>query len=53
MKYDFAKQLIPEMLSKGLNVYGYVSNEFFRELGRVEKFEEFKEELIERKKVLE
>ncbi|MFH1445565.1 MAG: nucleotidyltransferase family protein [Nanoarchaeota archaeon] len=52
-KFDFAKDLIPLLMERSMNFYGYVSSEFFRELGRVEKYEKFKEELKERGKVLE
>ncbi len=47
-KYDFAKQLFPSLIEMG--VYGYVTEEFFREVGRVEKYkallEEFKDKEI-------
>jgi mannose-1-phosphate guanylyltransferase/phosphomannomutase len=52
-KFDFAKDLIPIIIKNKLGFYGYVSNEFFRELGRVEKYDKFKEELTARGKVLE
>ncbi|MFH1850479.1 MAG: nucleotidyltransferase family protein [archaeon] len=43
-KYDFAKQLFPEMIRQKLPVFGYVSDEFFAELGRVDKYARFIEE---------
>jgi mannose-1-phosphate guanylyltransferase/phosphomannomutase len=51
-KYDFAKDLIPKLMSSGFGVYGYVSNNFFREIGRVEKYEQFKKEVSEKGKVM-
>jgi len=51
-KYDFAKQLIPDLLSRKARVLGYVSNDFFREIGRVEKYEKFAEEIREKGRVL-
>jgi len=52
-KYDFAKDLIPDLMSKGKVVKGFVSNNFFREIGRVEKYEKFKEEIKQKGEVLE
>lgn len=52
-KYDFAKELIPDLMSKGKIVKGFVSNNFFREIGRVEKYEKFKEEIKQKGEVLE
>jgi len=43
-KYDFAKQLFPKILEGNLGIYGYVTDEFFREIGRVEKYEKFLQE---------
>jgi len=44
-KYDFAKDLIPDLIKKGINICAYVSDDFFRELGRTEKYEKFKKEI--------
>jgi len=52
-KYDFAKELIPDLMSKGRSVKGFVSNNFFREIGRVEKYEKFKDEIRKKGEVLE
>jgi mannose-1-phosphate guanylyltransferase/phosphomannomutase len=52
-KYDFAKELIPDLMSKGRIVKGFVSNNFFREIGRVEKYEHFKQEIKKKGEVLE
>jgi mannose-1-phosphate guanylyltransferase/phosphomannomutase len=46
-KYDFAKDLIPKLMTKK-SVYGFVSNNFFREIGRIEKYEQFKKEFAGR-----
>lgn len=43
-KYDFGYDLIPDLIAKKFNVHGYVSNEFFRELGTREKYEKIKED---------
>ena len=52
MKYDFAKQLFPSMIDNDLGVYGYVTTEFFREIGRVGKYEAFLQEVEGRKEIL-
>lgn len=51
-KYDFAKQVFPLIIEKGLGIYGYSTEEFFREIGRVEKYEKFLEEMKSRKNIL-
>ncbi len=43
-KYDFAKQLFTKLVEQGAPFFGYPTDEFFRELGRVEKYEKFFEE---------
>ena len=43
-KYDFAKHLFPKLMRLGRGIYGYPTEEFFREIGRVEKYEQFIEE---------
>ncbi len=53
MKYDFGKDLIPELLKDNLDVYGYYSDDFFVELGRVEKYQKFIDNFKGRKKVLD
>lgn len=52
MKYDFAYDLIPDMLDRKCNVYGYATDEFFRELGRVEKYDRFLKEVSKKDRVL-
>ncbi|MFH1721108.1 MAG: nucleotidyltransferase family protein [Candidatus Altiarchaeota archaeon] len=52
-KYDFASQLIPKLISGKCKVYAYVSNDFFKEIGRLEKYYKFKEDLEKRKEILE
>lgn len=51
-EFDFGHDLIPKLLEKGYNVCGYPTEEYFRELGRVEKHGKFLEEIKERGKVL-
>jgi len=51
-KYDFAKQVFPGLMQKNSPVYGYVTEEFFREIGRTEKYEKFLEEIKGKKKFL-
>ena len=51
-KYDFAKQLIPDLMQRKARVFGFLSNDFFREIGRVEKYEKFEEEIKNKGSVL-
>jgi len=51
-KYDFAKQVFPLLIEKDLGLYGYPTAEYFREIGRIEKYEKFLEEVKGRKKIL-
>jgi NDP-sugar pyrophosphorylase family protein len=51
-KYDFAKQLFPLIIEKNLGIYGYVTTEFFREIGRVGKYEKFLKEFKGKKNIL-
>lgn len=51
-KYDFAKQLFPNLIEKNLGIYGYSTEEFFREIGTVEKYERFLNEFKGRKAIL-
>jgi mannose-1-phosphate guanylyltransferase/phosphomannomutase len=44
-KYDFAKELFPLLIEKDMGIYGYETTEFFREIGRVEKYESFLKEV--------
>ena len=39
--FDIAKQLFPLLIAKNIGVFGYPTTEFFREIGRVEKYEQF------------
>jgi mannose-1-phosphate guanylyltransferase / phosphomannomutase len=52
LKFDFAKQLFPLILEKKLGLYGYSTNEYFREIGRVEKYEKFLEEVKGKTRIL-
>ena len=52
-KYDFGSELIPQILQKNQKIYGYVSDDFFVELGRVEKYDKFITKFKGRAKVLE
>jgi len=53
LKYDFATDLIPDLISRGLGVYSFVSSDFFRELGTVKKYEDFRSEVDSKGSVLE
>jgi NDP-sugar pyrophosphorylase family protein len=44
-RYDFGKHLFPRFIERGMDVRGYVSGEFFREIGRMEKYQAFLEEV--------
>ncbi|MFZ2455040.1 MAG: nucleotidyltransferase family protein [Candidatus Altiarchaeia archaeon] len=48
-KYDFSMQLFPRLIDDGLGLYGYQSTEFFREIGRPEKYAACKEECAGKK----
>jgi mannose-1-phosphate guanylyltransferase/phosphomannomutase len=52
-KFDFAKDLFPLFVGKKNEIFGYISEEFFRELGRVEKYEAFLQEIRGRKVIFE
>lgn len=41
VKYDFASDLFRDMVARKLGLYGYVTGEFYRELGRPEKYRAF------------
>ncbi len=41
VKYDFASDLFQDMVARKLGLYGYVTGEFYRELGRPEKYRGF------------
>ncbi|MBS1266135.1 MAG: Bifunctional protein GlmU [Candidatus Woesearchaeota archaeon] len=43
-KYDFGKQLFPKLVEQKENLFGYPTTEFFREIGRMEKYERFMKE---------
>lgn len=51
-KYDFGKQLFPKVMGQGLRMFGYPTTEFFREIGRVEKYEKFIKEFKGVKQIL-
>ena len=53
-KYDIGKELIPKILQKGTSVYGYVSpDDFFIELGKIDRYEKFLVKFKGRAKVLD
>ena len=51
-EYDFAKQVFPSIVEKDLAIFGYVTTEFFREIGRIEKYELFLKEIAGKTKIL-
>jgi len=51
-KYDFAKQVFPAIIDRKLGMFGYVTAEFFREIGRIEKYEQFLKEVKGKSKIL-
>lgn len=51
-KYDFAKEVFPRIMSEKDSLYGYPTKEFFREIGRVEKYNAFLEEIKGKKEFL-
>jgi histidinol-phosphate phosphatase family protein len=58
-KYDIGKELIPKLMHKGIEVYGYVSpDDFFIELGKIDRYEKFlvkfrgREKVLDRKKAI-
>jgi mannose-1-phosphate guanylyltransferase/phosphomannomutase len=53
VKFDFAKQLFPRLMQETSGLFGYATTEFFREIGRVEKYERFLEEFRGKKVILE
>jgi histidinol-phosphate phosphatase family protein len=44
-KYDFAKELFPHIMKQDLGLFGYPTEEYFREIGRIEKYKSFLEEV--------
>ena len=51
-KYDLSKDLFPKLIGEGIPLYGYSTTEFFREIGRVEKYNAFLEEVKGKKEFL-
>jgi len=51
-KYDFSRDLIPRLVDKGKKIYVYVLDGFFREIGRVEKYDKFRKEFGDKKVIL-
>lgn len=51
-KYDFAEQVFPLIMEKGLGIYGYSTEEYFREIGTIEKYEKFLDGMKSRKNIL-
>jgi len=43
-KYDFSTHLFPKLIAEGFDLYGYPSTEYFREVGRPEKYAALKKE---------
>lgn len=52
-KFDFAKELFPEIIRHGSGLFGYPTTEFFREIGRVEKYNQFLEEVKGKKNIFD
>jgi mannose-1-phosphate guanylyltransferase/phosphomannomutase len=52
-KYDFAKELFPRLLGYHDPFFGYSTTEFFREIGRVEKYEAFLREVQGKENIFE
>ena len=53
-KYDIGKELIPKILQKGTLVFGYVSpDDFFIELGKIDRYEKFLIKFKGRERVLD
>ncbi|MBU0761629.1 MAG: nucleotidyltransferase family protein [Candidatus Altiarchaeota archaeon] len=51
-KYDFTKDLFPKLLEEDFGFFGYPTEEYFREIGRVEKYEAFLKEVKGKKEIL-
>lgn len=41
-KYDFSQELFPLLIKTHKEIYGHISNDFYAEIGRIEKYEAFK-----------
>ncbi len=52
-KFDFAKELFPSLIESNSGIYGYVTNEFFREIGKIEKYEQFLKEIAGKTDIFE
>lgn len=51
-KLDFARDVIPSLIASNFNVFAYdASGEYYREVGKLEKYREFSEEVKKKKKV--
>ncbi|KHD37282.1 glucose-1-phosphate nucleotidyltransferase [Clostridium acetobutylicum] len=37
-KFDFSEQLFPELLKSGKEIFGYVVNDYWRDIGNIEQF---------------
>lgn len=44
-KTDFAKQILPEVLKKGLEIYGHTQECYIREIGQINRYLKAKEEI--------
>ena len=51
-KFDFAKEVFPRIIEESKGLYGYPTKEFFREIGRIEKYNSFLEEIRGKKEFL-
>lgn len=50
--YDFGFDLFPDMLGRGENIYGYDTENYFREIGTPQKYDLFMKEFKNKKKDL-
>jgi len=51
-KFDFAQELFPTLVENNVGIYGYPTEEFFREIGRIEKYAKILEEFKGRDAIL-
>ncbi len=45
-KSDFGKDIIPDLINKGMKVYGYYTEEYMKDVGTVERIKEVEEDII-------
>lgn len=53
VKFDFGKDLFPMIIEKNYDVYGYLTDDFYREIGTFEKYQRSLEEFKGKKNILE